>query len=297
VLGLSDVTWGIAGGLGTGMVWAATSTLVRSLSGTLSPIQITAIRSAAGGCLLLCFTILIGEGSALLQAPLWAVLLLWLSILIAMGLGDTSFFASMDYLGVTRALTLGMANPLLTTLAGILLLGEPMTVPRVSGMLLVVGGIGLIVSGKDDASPGLRGPSRRGLRLVFFAATAWALSAIMIKAPLEVMPAAAATTLRFPAVAVVLWCSPWTRGTLRTVAGMTRADKIALGSICLLSGFGSLLFVIGIKYGGVAIGNVLSSTSPLFTLPYELWVLKQPISRQSVLGALVTVLGIGLMHF
>jgi drug/metabolite transporter (DMT)-like permease len=294
---VSDLTWGIAGGLGTGIVWATISTLVRSLSGTLSPVQITALRSTVGGVVLLCVTILVGETRALLESPLWAVLLLWMSILIAMGVGDSAFFASMDYLGVTRALTLGMANPLLTTLVGILLLGETMTVPRASGIFLVVAGIALIVSGRDDQATGLRTPSRRGLRLVFLAATAWALSAIMIKAPLQVMPAAAATTLRFPAVAVVLWCSPWTRGTKQVLAAMTRADKTALAAVCLLSGFGSLLFMIGIKYGGVAIGNVLSSTSPLFTLPYELWVLKQPISRRSIVGALATVLGIGLMHF
>ena len=294
---MSDLTWGIAGGLGTGIVWATISTLVRSLSGTLSPVQITALRSTVGGVVLLFVTILVGETRTLLDSPLWAVLLLWMSILIAMGVGDSAFFASMDYLGVTRALTLGMANPLLTTLVGILLLGETMTIPRASGIFLVVGGIALIVSGRDDQVANLRTPSRRGLRLVFLAATAWALSAIMIKAPLQVMPAVAATTLRFPAVAVVLWCSPWTRGTTQVLAAMTRADKTALAAVCLLSGFGSLLFMIGIKYGGVAIGNVLSSTSPLFTLPYELWVLKQPISRRSIVGALASVLGIGLMHF
>ncbi len=294
---MPDLTWGIAGGLGTGIVWATISTLVRSLSGTLTPIQITALRSTVGGAVLLIVTILVGETRALLESPFWAVLLLWLSILIAMGVGDSAFFGSMDYLGVTRALTLGMANPLITMVAGILLLGETMTPSRAAGIVLVVGGIALIVSGKEEHVAGLRTPSRRGLRLVFLAATAWALSAIMIKAPLQVMPAAAATTLRFPAVAIVLWCSPWTRGTRQAVAAMGQSAKTALAAVCLLSGFGSLLFMIGIKYGGVAIGNVLASTSPLFTLPYELWVLKQPISRQSIAGAIATIAGIGLMHF
>jgi drug/metabolite transporter (DMT)-like permease len=46
----------------------------------------------------------------------------------------------------------------------------------------------------------------------------------------------------------------------------------------------------------VAIGNVLSSTAPLFTLPFEVWVLKQRPSRQTVLGAVITVTGIALMN-
>ena len=105
-----------------------------------------------------------------------------------------------------------------------------------------------------------------------------------------------ATTLRFPIAGLVLWCTPWTRGTLQAVVASTPAEKARLGAICLLSALGSTLFVTGIKYGGVAIGNVLSSTAPLFTLPYEVWVLGQRPSRQTVLGAAATVAGIWLMH-
>ena len=293
---MPDLTLGIIGGLGTGLAWAAISILVRSLSGKLAPVEITAVRSTVGGILLLVATVASGQGGDLLRAPLWVVLSLWVSILIAMGIGDTMFFASMDYLGVTRALVLSMANPLLTTVVGISFLGEPTTLLRVTGILLVVGGLALIVLGKGEATSERRGSRRRGLRLVFLAATAWALSAIILKAPLQDLSATVATTLRFPIAGLVLWCTPWTRGILQAVAASTRREKTKLGAICLLSALGSTLFVTGIKYGGVAIGNVLSSTAPLFTLPYEIWILGQRPSPQTVLGAVATVVGIWLMH-
>jgi drug/metabolite transporter (DMT)-like permease len=293
---MSDLTWGIVGGLGTGLAWAAISVLVRSLSGRMSPVMITAVRSTVGGILLLMVTIASGQGGDLLRAPLWEVLCLWASILVAMGFGDTMFFSSMDYLGVTRALVLSMANPLFTTIVGICFLGEPTTFPRLAGILLVVGGLVFIVSGKGEAAAERRGSRRRGLRLVFLASGAWALSAIILKAPLQNMSATVATTLRFPVAGLVLWCTPWTRGTLQAVTASTPAERTRLGAICLLSALGSTLFVTGIKYGGVAIGNVLSSTAPLFTLPYEVWVLGQRPSRQTVLGAVATVAGIWLMN-
>ena len=62
----------------------------------------------------------------MLHAPLWVVLSLATAILLAMGVGDTLFFRSMDSLGVTRALTLSLLNPLLTTLTGIVLYQEPL---------------------------------------------------------------------------------------------------------------------------------------------------------------------------
>jgi drug/metabolite transporter (DMT)-like permease len=293
---MTDLTWGIAGGLGTGLAWAAISILVRSLSGVMAPVQITTVRSTVGGIILLGFAAVSGHAGEMLRAPLWVVLSLWASILIAMGLGDTLFFSSMDHLGVTRALVLSMANPLITTIVGIGFLGEPVTLLDVAGILLVVGGLGLIVTGKGEAATERRGSRRRGLKLVFAAAGLWALSAIIMKAPLQMLSATAATALRFPVAGLVLWCTPLTRGTVQTVQTITPAERTRLGAICALSSVGSLLFCVGIKYGGVAIGNVLSSTAPLFTLPFEVWVLKQRPSRQTVLGAVITVTGIALMN-
>ncbi|HEX7550268.1 MAG TPA: EamA family transporter, partial [Candidatus Methylomirabilis sp.] len=79
---MTDGTLGIIGGLGTGLVWAAISILVRSLSGRLTPVEITAVRSTVGGALLLVITVARGQGGELLRAPLWVVLSLWVSILV-----------------------------------------------------------------------------------------------------------------------------------------------------------------------------------------------------------------------
>ena len=292
---MTDLTWGIASGLGTGMTWAATSLLVRSLSGTFTPAGITAMRSTVGGSILVILALAAGHGGDVVRMPLWVVLTLWASIILAMGIGDSLFFASMDHLGVTRALILSMVNPLLTTLVGMGLLGEPVTLPRASGILLVMGGLLLIIAGKSEGGSERRAP-RRGMRLVFAAAMAWAASAVIMKPALEAVPVVAAAAVRIPMGGLFLWLTPWTRGTVDAIAASRPAERKRLGLICFITAFGSLLFVAGIKFGGVAIGNVLASTSPLFTLPFEVWVLSQRPSRQTVLGAVVTVAGVGLMN-
>lgn len=293
---MTDLTRGILGGLGTGITWAAISVLVRSLSGTVTPAGITAVRSTLGGGLVLVAAVAIGYGGEVVRMPLWAVLSLWASIILAMGIGDTIFFASMDHLGVTRALTLSMANPLLTTVVGIGFLGEEMTPPRAVGILLVVGGLCLVVSGKGEGGSERRGATRQGVRLVFLAAGSWALSAVIMKPALQVVSVIAAAAVRIPMGGLILWLTPWARGTLRAIRTSTPAERARLGAICLLSAVGSLLFTSGIKFGGVAVGNVLASTAPLFTLPFEVWVLGHRPSRRTALGAVATVAGIGLMN-
>ena len=293
---MTDLTLGILGGLGSSLNWAIISILVRSLSGVVPAAGITAIRSTVGGSIVLLGALASGYGREIVGMPLWVVLLLWASMIVAMGVGDTAFFASMDSLSVTRALTLSMTNPLLTTLVGIGLLGEEVTAPRALGILLVVGGLVLIILGKGEAGLDHPRATRRGVRLVLIASVVWALSAILLKPALQVVSVVSAAAVRIPAGGLFLWLTPWTRGSLQAIRESARHEQIRLAAICALSAIGSLLFTTGIKYAGVAVGNVLASTAPLFTLPFEVWVLGQRPSRQTVLGAVVTVAGVGLMN-
>jgi drug/metabolite transporter (DMT)-like permease len=299
---MPDLTLGVLCGLLSGLSWAATSIIVRSLSGSLTPVSITAVRSTIGGTLLLAGVVATGYGGELLRTPLWAALALWVSMLLAMGIGDTLFFASMDHLGVTRALILGMANPLLTTLIGVGLLGEPMSLSRASGIAGILGGMTLIVAGRGERAAEPRaaerpGVSRRGLQLVLGAALAWAVSAVIVKAPLTAVSVLTATTLRFPVAGLVLWCTPWTRGTLQSLRQCTAKERAGLAVTAVIGCLGSMLYIASIKFGGVAVGNVLSSSAPFFTIPYEVLVLKQRPSRRTVLGAVLTIAGVALLQY
>jgi drug/metabolite transporter (DMT)-like permease len=175
-------------------------------------------------------------------------------------------------------------------------LGEPVTLARAAGIVLVMGGLVLIIGSRGEGGMERGATNGRGMRLVFSAAGAWALSAVILKPALEAISVVAAAAVRIPMGGLFLWMTPWTRGTLRAIARSTPAERKRLGAVCLISGFGSLLFCMGIKFGGVAVGNVLSSTSPLFTLPFEVWVLGHRLSWGTILGAVVTVAGVGLMN-
>ncbi len=286
---------GILAGLGSGLNWAVTSLLAASLLGHLTPIKLSAIRSTVGGGLLILWAIAAGEGPDMLQAPLWAVLSLWVAILIGMGIGDTCFFRSLDYMGLTMALSLSLANPLLTTLTGIVVFREPITVSRFVGIVLVLCGLGLIILGRDRDGGRTSRADRRGLRLVLLAALSWALSATMVKPALEHLPVLAGTALRIPAAGLVLWLTPWTRGTMDEVRAIPRNELWRLAAVCVMNVVGSALFTIAIRSGGVAIGNALASTAPLFAIPLEIGILKRRPSSREIGGAVLSVAGIGLL--
>jgi drug/metabolite transporter (DMT)-like permease len=294
---MHELTQGILAGLGCGLNWAVTSLLVRTLLARLTPAGIGAVRATGGGALLIAMALAAGEGPAMLRAPLWVVLSLAVAIVLGMAVGDSFFFRSMEDLGVTRALTLSLLNPLLTTLTGIALYREPVTPLRMAAIALVIGGLGLIVSGKGEEGATTGRRIRRGIRLVFLAAGCWALGATIMKPALLEVPILAGTALRIPIAGVVLWLTPWTRGTVAAVRESTPGERWRLGTICFLNALGSILFTVAIRSGGVAIGNALASTSPLFAIPLEILVLKKRPSARTIAGAALTVVGIACLGF
>ena len=172
-----------------------------------------------------------------------------------------------------------------------------MTLIRLAGILVVLGGLGLIISGRDPDGPRTTRAGRRGLRLVVYAAAAWALSATILKPALLQVPVLAGTALRIPMAGLVLWLTPWTRGTLAAVRASSRDERWRLATVCLLNAVGSALFTIAIRSGGVAIGNTLASTAPLFAIPLEVGVLKERPSTRTIVGAACTVGGIACLAF
>jgi drug/metabolite transporter (DMT)-like permease len=294
---MHELTLGVLAGLGCGLNWAVTSLLVRTLLPRLTPAGISAVRATGGGALLILMALAAGEGPAMLAAPLWVVLSLAIAIVVGMGVGDSFFFLSMEDLGVTRALTLSLLNPLLTTLTGIALYREPLTPLRLTAIGLVIGGLGVIISGKGEDAVGSSRRARRGLRRVFLGAGCWALSATMVKPALLEVPVLAGTALRIPMAGVVLWLTPWSRGTVAAVRESTVAERRRLGTVCLLNALGSIMFTVAIRSAGVAIGNALASTSPLFAIPLEILFLGRHPSPRTITGAALTVVGIACLGF
>jgi drug/metabolite transporter (DMT)-like permease len=281
--------------LGSACTWALICILAQALSGRLTSAGINALRALVGGLIVLAGAVAAGYGGEIVGMPLWVALTLWASILIGYAGGDTIFFLGMQTLGVTRAHTLSMVHPLMSTAAGMILFGESMTATRAGGILLVVGGVALIVTSQAEGGAETSRARRRGVWLVLVAAVAWTVGSVMLKPPLQVVSPITATAIRSPLVGLVLWLTPWARGTW-TAVRMTRGrETVALALICLLSAVSPVMYAFGIKHAGVAIGSVLSTTSPLFTIPLEIAVLGRWPTRRTVLGAVTTVFGIALM--
>src|SRR5215813_14165160 len=104
----SEAALGALGALGSACSWAVIGLLVRMLAPVLNSVAINAVRSTLGGALLLAWVLIAGAGDGLAAISLQTFILLIVSILIAVGIGDTVFWESARSLGLARAMTVSM---------------------------------------------------------------------------------------------------------------------------------------------------------------------------------------------
>ncbi|MBI4561298.1 MAG: DMT family transporter [Candidatus Rokubacteria bacterium] len=286
---------GALSALGSALTWALISLLVRTLSPVFNSVTINAVRTSVGSVLLLVWLLLTGATGELLGVSPKALGFLAISTALAFGLGDTVFFESTRSLGLARAMTVSMTYPLIAALLAWALIGEPITASVAAGSLLTLGGLALIVTArKEQASREER--FWLGLATATLASIAWAVSVILMKPPLREVDATIAQAIRLPLAGALLWATPWTRGAAGQLKRSGNAAIWRMTWLGALTAASSVMFVAGLKYAGVAVATVLSSTAPMFAIPLGLFFLGERLAPRAVLGSLVTVAGIALLQ-
>jgi drug/metabolite transporter (DMT)-like permease len=289
--------FGVTCALASALAWTLINLIVRALSPPFPTLSLNIIRSALGGIALVGIVIA-GSGPQTFTAiGLEMTVYLALTMLLAVGVGDTAFFESTRILGLARAMTLSTSYPLMAAALAVWLLDEPFTPRHALGALFTLGGLAVIVGERAKGQPeGTVGSGRgRGVALALLAAAAWAVSALLLKPVLFSVDPVTAQAVRLPVAAAILWVTPWARGTGRLLwrHGPTTWRLIAwLGVLTALS---SVSFVAGLKYAGVGVGSVLSSTSPLFALPIAFLAFREPVTARATIGALLAVAGIAVV--
>lgn len=285
--------WGALCALASAAAWALIGLAARALAPYLNALSVNLFRSAGAAVLLGGVVVTSGRAGHLahLSPGAWASLAG--SVVVAFAVGDTAFFEATRRWGLGRALTVSMAYPLLAALLGLLWLGEPLTLRLVTASLVTLGGLALIVGGDADARPSAE--RRAGLRLAVGAAAAWAVSAALMKPPLAEVDPLTVQAVRLPLATFVLGVTPWARGATRRVRAHPRQVLPLLLALSFLTALSAVTFVAGLKYAGLALGTVLSSTAPLFGLPLAALGLGERLTGRAALGAGLAVAGIALL--
>ncbi|CAN0547274.1 unnamed protein product [Laminaria digitata] len=261
-------------------------------------------------------TMLLVEGSpwpaAMTEGEL---IILGISGVIGLTIGDTAYFGALTRLGARRALLFSTLGPPATALLALPILDEPITARMASGIALTIAGIVWVIRERAPAAAASAPESeslavdqgaeerharrlRAGVAMALLGVLCQATGNILTKlgsantSPLET----SVVRLAFGAIGLSLIVSLTRHRFGLKDPFATRGRVLTLFIATFLGTYlGIWLLVTGLQFTSAGVAATLSSMSPVFILPIAVIFLGEEVSRRATLGALIAVAGVALL--
>ncbi len=292
---------GTSAALTAAVFWAFSAILFEDISLRLQPARLNLFKGAIAIVLLAGTSILLGERiPAVTQTE---ILVLMVSGVIGIALGDTAYFQSVQKLGARRALMLFTLAPPIAALIALVFLGERLDLITWVGILLTAGGVMWVVT--ENAQGGEKVQIKKedlvpGILFGAFAALCQASGVVMTR---SVLTNTALTTLQStivrlaPALLALLAIIRFSGNRTDRLA-VIKDDKKLIRLVFLSSFIGAYICLwlqqIAIENAPAGIAQTLLSTSPIFILPM-MALRGEKVSLRAATGAAAAIFGITLV--
>lgn len=200
---------GVAAALGAALCWTLASSLWRRLPTSLGPAELNLLKNLVALGVQLPVLLALG---AFTDAPARPVLLLLLSGVLGIALGDSFYFAALRRLGTRRTLTFDAGGPAVTAAAGVVLLAEVPAPQQWIGITLISLAVLLVARHKPAERPGgLAGQEGIGVLCALTALLCGGGGALLARAALRevLFTPLQSATLRLAAATLVLLPLLW----------------------------------------------------------------------------------------
>lgn len=286
---------GESAALSAALLWAISSVIYSRLGLKISPLQLNLYKGIIA-IALVAITLLI-QGTALINLSTSTVVLLTISGMIGIGLGDTAYFSALNSLGARRTLLLETSSPPMGALLALIFIGEQLAYSSWCGIFLTILGIAWVISERNPVDQTSVSP--QGIMWGILAAIAQALGAVisryaLIQSAVSPLESTLIRLIGGTVIVIGLLFFPLTKQTTM----QWQLSRRSLGVIAIAA-FGSTylgiwLQQISLKFAPTGIAQTFLATSPLFILPIVA-LQGEKISLRAILGVVVSLAGIALM--
>lgn len=287
-------------------LWAFASLLFTRLSEDHGPIVMNALKCIIA-VVLMVITLAILEGVVWPTITAEDTVILAVSGLIGLSIGDTAYFNALTRIGPRRALLLTALVPPVTALLAWPTLGESFTAPMLIGMVLTLGGVAWVIVERVPTQSEQTETEAADARKVELAGIGFALVAVLCQSTGNVLTKLGGTDASAIGISVVrvlvgsvglLVVVAARRRTAELVAPFRSSSAAARLFVATFAGtyLGIWMLNAGLKYTShTGIAATLSSTSPIFILPLAWIALDERLTPRSVLGAFIAVIGVAVL--
>ncbi len=285
----------------TSLAWAVSSIVLKFLTDKIDPLSINTIRMWTGSVILLTLVLVTGRTGAFAGIAPQPLMYVIASGILAMAIGDTIYIRSLAMLDASVAFPISQcAFVVMAGTASILWLDEPYTWLTVAGAILVMGGIYLIASdqgGKTTPSH-RKSASRTGVIVTLLASVIWTAATITLKIGSRGIDPIVVAAIRISVSAVVLTAL----ATAKRNKGALQLRKYGSRSLLLMAtagiltyGIAAVGYVSALQMIGAGKTVLLTTSAPLFALPFSILLLKERPTRAAIVGIIASVAGVCLV--
>lgn len=278
------------------MAWAVAVILFKRSGESLGPFALNLFKNLLA-LAMFALTLAVLPSATWPDFPADAWVLMLVSGLIGIGIGDTLYFQALNRIGAARVGIAGMLYSPFVIVLSMLFLGERLAMQQWLGVLAVLAGV-VLVNRPDRAAPVV---GREGLIGLGFAAGAIALMAIGIviaKPLLQTYDFLWVVSVRLAGGVIGMLVVVAVRrnaGTLwRAYRHVRHWPSILIGSV-MGTYVAMLLWLAGYKYTLASVAAVLNETAAVFILILAAIFLKDRLRGVQLLGTAVAAGGVALV--
>lgn len=285
--------------LGTALCWTIVGIAFESAGKKVGSLSVNYIRLILGFIFISIYSFF-SRGMIL---PLDAGKSIWLWLMasgfIGFFFGDLFLFQSYVEIGSRISSLIMASSPPISALLGYLFLGERLELISLLGMSITIFGIAIVILNKETDEKKIKiTHSIKGLIYAFLGAFGQALGLILSKKGMGDYNPLAATQIRIISGFIsftILFIITKKFGDLK----IAFKNKKAMGAIALGSFFGPFIGVtlslVSLKYTSAGISSTITSIMPVTIIPFSVLVFKEKVKPKEILGAIISVIGIGIL--
>jgi len=298
--------------------FAISSAIIKKLNNLGNAIQLNFLRTLIGAIIFIIHFVFFIDLNLVNSISGLILFYLIISVIMNIVIGDTAFFESQNKLGIKIATPIVNTYPYFTIILAIIFLNEFISYEVILGSLILIPGVILLSvdraenENQDDLIENKRAKrfdddKVKGLIYVMIAVFCYSLGMLFTTIGTINIDPILANSIRVPVATIGLLF-------LMRASIKTNLDKKSLETelkddfnpftwsnkfiiLMLTSGllgtyFSSLFLVLSVQEIGASRSAILFSTGPFFSLPIAIYWLKEKLSYFTILGTIMTVVGL-----